>query len=175
MNEWVCSRMHWSLPVQFRLFLICCSEELSWGRTLCSLLPVVQNYPKVRDVWFEEVCGLGWLWKSTTVLFTFLTRNKIFGIPNYWFFKIGHVTLAYENLCLSCVSDGKIDTKLTKMFSTDPGCSHMPHIIRDCQYYRYMIILVRTNDHWLDKSTTGYHLAVESHECLSQTAGKCLL
>ena len=30
--------------------------------------------------------------KSTTVLFTFLTRNEIFEIHNYWFFKIGHVT-----------------------------------------------------------------------------------
>ena len=24
-----------------------------------------------------------------------LDRNEIFGIPNYWFSKIGHVTLAY--------------------------------------------------------------------------------
>ena len=29
------------------------------------------------------------------MLFTFLTRNEIFEIPNYWFSKIGHVTLAY--------------------------------------------------------------------------------
>ena len=28
------------------------------------------------------------------MLFTFLTRNEIFEIPNYWFSKIGHVTPA---------------------------------------------------------------------------------
>jgi len=28
------------------------------------------------------------------VLFTFLTRNEIFEIPNYWFSRIGHVTPA---------------------------------------------------------------------------------
>ena len=46
-------------PVKFCLFLISCSEELSRGQTVCSLLAVVRNSPEVRDARFEEVPGVG--------------------------------------------------------------------------------------------------------------------